>query len=150
MSYKIARYIHWASAIIVSFMLLSQFFFSITNVFYSHIFFGITLFFLTLTRIYRMVNRFIKASNKLRFIKKNILYAIIMLLLITMPITGYLMINSGGNSVYIFNILQLPNLISTNLDIKPLLHNMHEIIPYILIIGIITHIILVSKKNKSN
>lgn len=91
-----------------------------------------------------------KLEQKLAYLAHILLY----LLMVLVPLSGYLMSNSFGYPVNLFGF-KMPFLIEKNADLGKIFHETHEIAPYILIIVLLLHIAGVIKhryfdKNKEN
>jgi len=59
--------------------------------------------------------------------------------MILVPVSGYIMSDAGGYSVKFFGIL-MPDFLDKNKDIGSIAHELHEIVPYVLLAVIALHI----------
>ena len=94
----------------------------------------------------RIINRFIKPAPKLpntiaknEIILAHLAHIGLYILMIIVPLSGYLMSNSFGYPVQIFGF-KMPNLMETNFDLGKIFHETHEIAPYVLLVLVIAHI----------
>ena len=62
------------------------------------------------------------------------------ILMITIPLSGWLMSSAQGFPVVWFGVLPLPNLVAKNVELGNLLQNAHVILNYALIVVLIGHI----------
>lgn len=95
----------------------------------------------------RLVNRFINKAPELpQSIKRtdknlaHITHILLYLLMIAMPISGYLMSNSYGYDVYLFS-LKMPTLIAKNYELGAIFSKTHKYCGYFLILTISLHIL---------
>lgn len=61
------------------------------------------------------------------------------MLMLAIPLSGYLMSNAGGRAVKMFG-LELPTLVEKNKELGGLMHEIHVTIPYVLLALIAVHI----------
>ncbi|MBU6339261.1 MAG: cytochrome b [Rickettsiales bacterium] len=99
----------------------------------------------------RLVNRVIKPAPKLpdtivksEKILAHLAHIGLYILMVIVPLSGYLMSNYFGYPVQLFGI-KMPTLVQTNVDLGKIFHETHEISPYILLGLIILHVIGVVK-----
>ena len=162
-----SRVIHWLMAIIIIGQLsggiyMSQFLLKTSEYrsdFYNlHKSFGALVLLLILVRI---INKIINKSpslpdtiTKSEKILANIAHYSLYLLMILVPLSGYLMSNSYGYSVKFFSIT-LPNLVEKNYEIGALFSSTHKYLGYLTVIIVVLHIAGALKhryfdKNKQN
>lgn len=147
---KAVRILHWLMAIIIiSLLILGWFMTNISDdkeykwtIYWLHKSFGVTIIFLFLARIItrnrsnipdlpERFSKWIKAAAK---VSHYILY----LLMILMPMSGYLMSSLNGYNVKLFSI-NLPNFLPENKALAGFFHAAHGIIAYIISFFILLH-----------
>ena len=144
------RVIHWLMALIIISLLASGIYMTtLTNqpfrpTFYNlHKSFGVIVIFLFTLRIISKIKH--KAPKLPKTINRNIqklahgTHHLIYLLMITIPLSGYLMSNSYGYAVKLFGT-KLPNLVEKNYQLAGLFSNIHQYAAYFLIFLLILHI----------
>lgn len=147
-----SRIIHWLMAAIIIFLLglgiyMAQFLpkdaLNRAEIYGLHKSLGALALVLILVRI---INRSInkspalpKAMNKFEKIAAHIAHGALYLLMIIVPLSGYLMSNYFGYPVAFFGI-QLPFLVAQNPEIGKIFHEIHEIAPYVLIAVLVAHV----------
>jgi cytochrome b561 len=67
---------------------------------------------------------------------KKLLY----LMMVLMPLSGYLMSNAGGHPIKFFGLFELPALIGENKAFGGIVHEMHEIGGWIMLFVILLHV----------
>lgn len=147
-----SRIIHWLMALIIIFLLalgiymtgLSKEDPSRMEIYSLHKSLGAIALILIFLRI---LNRLVKPAPKLpetlvksERILAHLAHIGLYVLMIVVPLSGYLMSNYFGYPVQIFGI-QMPTLVQTNFDIGKIFHETHEIAPYILLGLVSLHIL---------
>ncbi len=101
--------------------------------------------------VVRIVNRLIykapempKTLLKSEKILAHLTHAALYLLMIFVPLSGYLMSNLFGYPVGFFGI-ELPKIAETNLELAGFFHEAHEVLPYVLLGLIALHVLAVIK-----
>jgi len=96
--------------------------------------------------VIRLVNRFVnkapalpQAMHKFEKLAAHLAHSALYLLMIIVPLSGYLMSNAFGYPVGFFGI-ELPFLMEKNEKIGMIFHEVHEIAPYILIGVLVLHV----------
>ncbi|MGB0361057.1 MAG: cytochrome b, partial [Endozoicomonas sp.] len=74
----------------------------------------------------------------------NLVHWLLYLLMLIVPLSGYLMSNFGGRNVPFFDFV-MPNLVEKNDTLAGLFHEIHITIPYFMLGIIILHILGVIK-----
>jgi cytochrome b561 len=146
------RIVHWAMATIIIGLLGLGFYMEYFlagdspfrgQIYYLHKSFGaLVLFFIAYRIFLKLTNKapelpktINKLSQRLAFFTHMALY----LLMIMMPLSGYLMSNSFGHPVHLF-FIELPNLVSKNIELGKLFGDIHEILGYSFAFIITLHI----------
>jgi cytochrome b561 len=166
--YKISsRILHWLMAVIIISLLAVGIY--MTNflpkdaanrmeIYNLHKSFGVLALILIAVRI---INRAVFTAPALpetinRFEQKlaHLVHILLYVLMIVVPVSGYLMSNSFGYPVKLFSI-EMPFLIEQNFELGKIFHEIHEIAPYVLIAILVLHISGAVKhryfdKNKEN
>ena len=62
------------------------------------------------------------------------------LLMLAIPIAGYLMVNTKGFDVGFYGLFNLPSLMSENHDLHELFEEMHEFFAYFLVFLVLLHV----------
>ncbi len=95
----------------------------------------------------RLVNRFINKAPelpiglpKIEKLASHLVHIALYLLMIIVPLSGYLMSNSYGFEVHLFSIT-MPNIIAANPEIGGIFAKTHEIAAYSLIAALALHIL---------
>lgn len=146
-----SRIIHWSMALLIIFMLgLGNYMGLIPKdapnrmeIYSLHKSLGvIALIFIFI----RIVNRFFKkppalptTMKKTEIILAHLGHLSLYLLMIAVPLSGYLMSNSSGYSVHLFTV-EMPILMSANFKFAALFHEAHEISAKLLILVLALHI----------
>lgn len=158
MKYNIsARIIHWLMAVIILSLLAVGIY--MTNfldkdsanratIYALHKSFGVIAIFLIIIRV---INRLIfkapalpNTMKKVDRILARIGHFLLYLFMIIVPFSGYLMSNSYGYVVKLFNF-PMPLLLETNYKLAPIFSEIHEISAYSLLALIAIHILAVIK-----
>ncbi len=149
--HKISKIFHWLMAILVfgqvfggiymvHFMSQSSNRFEIYNL---HKSFGAILLILIFLRVFnRLINKPPKLPNTISKIEQNIGHLVhysLYLLMILIPLSGYLMSNSYGFDVNLFNIT-LPNLMDRNYELAGYFSAAHKYLGYTILLFICLHI----------
>lgn len=99
----------------------------------------------------RIANRLIhkapalpKTMLKSEVILANISHGLLYVLMIIVPLSGYLMSNFFGYSVKFFS-LGLPSIVEKNIDLGKVFHKIHEIAPLVLLTLVTLHVLAVIK-----
>lgn len=143
------KWIHWLTAILVFIVILlpfvkeslSQYIGGMANLFMIHKSLGVIVFFLTLWRIWVVMKQgvpeVLPKHEKLQRILSKSVQGLIYLLLLILPLSGYLMSSRGINFLGILQIsaIELPN------DIYVFFHSVHIVAAYLMIILLCLHII---------
>ncbi len=149
-----SRILHWllafliigqiAGGIYMEDFLTADSYFSKSEFYNLHKSFGVVIFALVL---YRIINRFINkppalplSINKFERSLAHLGHLSLYLLMVFIPLSGYLMSNSYGYSVKLFTI-ELPNLVAKNYEIAPIFKALHVNLSFLLIGIIVLHII---------
>lgn len=104
---------------------------------------GIALFGLMLLRIVWLklsANPGQLSKNKFEHILGHAVKGILYLAMLGMPISGWIMSNSGGHEVAFFNMFVLPNIIGEHELIHEISEFIHSAFGYLLIVIVILHI----------
>ncbi|WP_321324427.1 cytochrome b [Thiomicrorhabdus sp.] len=80
------------------------------------------------------------SKNKFEHILGHAVKGILYLAMILMPISGWVMSNSGGHEVAFFNLFTLPNIVAENHDLHEFAEEFHEITGKVMIAVILLHI----------
>lgn len=147
-----SRILHWLMAAIIIFLLglgiymadfLPKDAANRMDIYALHKSFGVLV--LALIAI-RLVNRFVnkapalpEAMNKFEKLAAHLTHSALYLLMIIVPLSGYLMSNAFGYPVGFFGI-ELPFLMEKNQELGAIFHEIHEISPYILIGVLALHV----------
>lgn len=147
-----SRILHWSMAVIIIFLLglgiymanfLPKDAANRMDIYMLHKSFGVLALGLI---VIRLVNRFInkapalpEAMNKFEKLAAHIVHAGLYLLMIILPLSGYLMSNAFGYPVGFFGI-ELPFLMEKNEQVGMIFHEIHEIAPYVLIGVLVLHV----------
>jgi cytochrome b561 len=153
----VSRVIHWLMALIILFLLglgiymtdfLSKEAPNRMEIYNLHKSLGVMVLILVFVRI---INRFANkppalpdSLPKFEKIAAHLAHIALYLLMILVPLSGYLMSNSFGYPVNFFSI-QLPFLVQQNFELGNLFHNAHWILAYSLIAILALHILGVIK-----
>lgn len=70
----------------------------------------------------------------------NLVKAFLYILMILVPLSGYLMSNAGGFPINFFGLAELPALIGKNKEIGGVAHEAHEIMGFALLAMVLLHI----------
>lgn len=76
---------------------------------------------------------------KLQRILAKAVHGSLYLLLLLMPLSGWLMSNAGNHPISFFGFFELPALVNPNTTLKILFHALHEWLAYFLIVLIVFH-----------
>jgi cytochrome b561 len=68
------------------------------------------------------------------------LQGLLYLLMIVVPLSGYLMSNAGGHPIHFFGLFEMPALVSENEAIGDLTHEAHEILGWAILVLIALHL----------
>ena len=152
-----SRILHWLMAIVIIFLLglgiyMTKFISSDSEsrmaIYNLHKSFGVLA--LILIAI-RLVNRFINKAPalpatiiKIEAIAAHLAHFLLYLLMIIIPLSGYLMSNSFGYPVNFFGF-QMPFLVMQNPELGKIFAEIHEITAYLLIAMVILHVCAVIK-----
>ena len=105
--------------------------------------FGALLIFLVVIRIVvRLSSRIPELPEKLDAWEKKLAHAthgILYLLMLAVPVGGYLMSNAYGYSVRLFSI-PLPKVLERNKELGEFLREVHGVLPYVLLAIVIIHV----------
>lgn len=153
----LSRILHWFMALIIISLIIMGIYMteflakdatSRSLIYSLHKSFGVVILLLFFVRlINRILNKaptlpdIFKKSEK---IAANIGHISLYILMLLMPLSGYLMSNSYGYNVKLFG-LKLPNLISTNYELGPIFSKAHFYLGYFLLLVILIHISAVIK-----
>ncbi len=80
------------------------------------------------------------SNNKLEHIMGHAVKGLLYLAMLGMPISGWIMSNSGGHEVAFFNMFVLPNIIGEHELIHEISEFMHSTFGYLLIVIVLLHI----------
>lgn len=146
-----SRILHWTMAAVIIFLLgLGIYMAEFLNkespnrmeIYNLHKSLGVLVLLLVAVRI---INRFIKKAPalpknmvKIEKIASHIVHAALYILMILVPLSGYLMSNSFGYPVHFFTF-EMPFLIGTNFEIGKIFAETHEISAYTLLALIALH-----------
>jgi cytochrome b561 len=75
-------------------------------------------------------------EKMLTTVVKSLMY----LLMLAIPIAGYLMVNTKGFDVGFYGLFNLPSLLSENHDLHELFEEMHEFFAYFLVFLVLLHV----------
>lgn len=145
------RIVHWLTALIIFSLLIIGFYMSGLDftdskketLYILHKSFGVIVFALVLVRIIiRIKSKIPPLPNTIpgliRILSHIVQYSLY-ILMILMPISGYLMSNFYGFPVIFFNIT-LPNIVGVNTDLGKIFGEIHEVLGYCLIFALFLHI----------
>jgi cytochrome b561 len=101
--------------------------------------------------IVRIANRLIKKAPalpesmpKVEKILAHLAHVALYLLMIAVPLSGYLMSNLFGYPVGFFGI-ELPKIAETNFELGKFFHEAHEVLPYVMLGLVALHVLAVVK-----
>lgn len=147
---KTSQLLHWSMALII----LSMLFLGLSMVqslavwqieaIQLHKSFGVLALFLA---IVRWINKVISKSpalpneiSKWQKIAAHTTHTALYISMLLMPISGWLMQNSDGRIVNIFDLIVLPQLVNADIYLYGLFREMHELIAWLFIIIIFMHV----------
>ncbi len=152
-----SRVLHWLMAILIIFMLPFGIYMTDfvakdapnrLEIYGLHKSLGVVVLILAFLRI---VNRFIvkapslpQSMPKIEKILANIGHLVLYLLMILIPLSGYLMSNSAGYPVHLFAI-EMPKIIETNFENAGFFKELHELSAFVMIAVLALHVIAVIK-----
>jgi len=114
-----------------------------TDLYLLHKSIGVIILFLVIIRI---INRFTNyypplpdTMKRWEIILAHFNHTLVYILMLLVPLSGYLMSNAFGYPVLLFGV-ELPFLMQKNLELAPMIHESHWILAYILIAALVLHI----------
>lgn len=114
------------------------------KIFAWHKWVGVTIFVLVLYRIYWRLTHTAPAlpASMSENMKKgsNATHLFLYLLMVAIPITGWLHSSAAGVSVVYFNLIPLPNLLDKNKELSDLFKDIHESLNWALLSLVIMHV----------
>ena len=150
------RILHWLMALIIISMLTLGFYMAGLDreapnkmfLYDLHKSFGVTIFLLVAIRIScRLLTKIPPLPNtmsKLIKISAHFVHYFLYLLMILMPLSGYLMSSFAGYPVAIFSIT-LPNFVEKNIPKAEFFHDSHTFLAYVIITLLVLHILAAIK-----
>jgi cytochrome b561 len=143
----ITKTFHWLMAVLIIGMLIFGFIMKdleLRSVYYIHKAIGFLVLILTILRFVWRVNniapKYSETMPKLMVFGANAMHYALYILMILVPLSGYLMSNSFGYPVHFFGI-EMPFLIEKNFDHGKLFSEAHELSAFTLLGLIALHIL---------
>ncbi len=145
------RILHWLMAILILCLIAVGFYMEglpkedpIKYTLYGlHKSFGVMIIFLFVVRIITRIRSSIPPLPEgIKPLEKKLSHGIhhlLYLFMILVPVSGYVMSDAGGHDVKFFGLL-MPDFFEKNKEIGGIAHEMHEIIPYVLLGIVILHV----------
>lgn len=145
------RIIHWIMAIIIIGLIASGWYMvdisakdPIKWTFYGiHKSFGVIIigliFLRVIVRVRSSIPPLLTGFPKWTVILAKLVHGLLYIAMILIPLTGYIMSDAGGYGVKLFGI-SMPDFLEKNKEIAGLAHNLHGVLPYVLLAIIIVHI----------
>lgn len=109
-----------------------------------HKWIGITVLTLVLVRLlWRMVTRIPELPNSMKFWEKtaaNVMHYVLYVMMLLVPLTGWLMSSAKGFQTVWFGVLPLPDLVGKDKALGDLLKDWHENLNYLLLALVVIHV----------
>ncbi len=143
----VMRLLHWLMALLILSMIASGWYMAGLDkevsykydIYFWHKSFGVMIIFLIIARIlFRFTSQVPALPGTLPVYEiklAHFTHGLLYLLMILVPLSGYLMSDKGGHDIPFFGWV-MPDLVDTNKEHASFLHEIHVLIPYILL-GII-------------
>jgi cytochrome b561 len=107
--------------------------------------FGVVIFILALLfALWRISNKkplLSEVQPRWKHLSAKIAHHSLLMLIVVLPVLGYLMTNASGKSVNFFGLFNLPNLISKNENLGNVFYQTHQILGYLLLVLIGLHLL---------
>lgn len=103
---------------------------------------GVTAFLLVLARLaWRITHRppELPVMSKSAELAANAVHALLYLLMIAIPLTGWLMSSAKGFQTVYFGVLAIPDLLAKNKELGNLLREVHEMLNFVLVAAVSGH-----------
>lgn len=152
---KLSKFLHWGMFVLVVGMICVGYYMHELpketpeelmykiNVIGLHKAFGIiilaTIIFRFIWRVRNTVPKMPKEMSGLEKIMAHMSHLLLYMLVLIMPLSGWLMSSAGGHKVSVFGLFTMPSLMEKNKPLSGLFHEIHEITVVVLIVVIILH-----------
>lgn len=148
----IAKFFHWAIFLLIAGLFIAGFIMTdMSNgpdkfkIYGIHKSTGIVVLMLALMRLgWKMASVAPLLPESMHVLEKlaaRIGHAVLYILMIAMPISGWMMSSAAGFPVSVFGLFILPNLIEPSKEVANNLRNAHEFMAYILLVVVALHVL---------
>lgn len=150
---SLTKFLHWSIFILVCI----QFYFALVRKFFPpdsleranymlmHKSFGITLLIISILFILWRISNLnpspLANESRWKQISAKIVQHSLLLLLLIIPVLGYLMANASGKKLSFFGLFFLPDLISANKNLSVIFNQLHEKLSYVLLALLSLHVL---------